>query len=156
MKYIYQFDVAAIILTLSILYSVLRIRTIRTNFSRTFYLLLIFTTLTSIFDLAACILQTNPMNHSRILLFANKTLYQLAYHSVPVSFFYCIYFTAQKNNRPTRRNAILYNIPFYISMLLVIFNIFVHKLFYFDENNVYHHGPLCFYLYIEAFGYILF
>jgi EAL domain-containing protein (putative c-di-GMP-specific phosphodiesterase class I) len=156
MKYIYQFDVAAIILTLSILYSVLKIRTIQTNFSRTFYLLLVFTTLTSIFDLAACILQSNPLNYSRILLFANKTLYQLAYHSVPVSFFYCIYFTAKKNSRPTRRDAILYNIPFYISMLLVIFNIFVHKVFYFDENNVYHHGPLCFYLYFEAFGYILF
>ena len=156
MEYVYQFNVAAIILTLAILYSVIRIRTIQTNLSRTFYFLLIFTTLTSIFDLTACILQSNPMNYSRILLFANKTLYQIAYHSVPVSFFYCIYFTAKKNNRPTKRDAILYNIPFYISMLLVIFNIFVHKVFYFDENNIYHHGPLCLYLYIEAFGYILF
>jgi len=156
MTYIYRLNVAAIILNLSILYSVLKIRNLKTNFLRTFYILLASTTFTSLFDLIACIFQSNPMNYNRSLLFLVKTLYQISYHIVPISYFYCLYFTANNNRRPPAKHSILYNTPFYISMFLIVLNIFIHKVFYFDDKNVYHHGLLCLYLYAEAFSYIIF
>lgn len=57
-----------------------------------------------------------------------------------------------------RRNKwmkILFAVPYVVVCLLLLFNLFSHSVFYFDENLVYTRGPLFYGLHICAFLYLV-
>ena len=152
----YRFDAAAILLILSVLYSLIRIKSIKTNTLKAFIVLLYLCLGTSTFDLISELMFQNPMKYSYFLLYLVKTIYQIIYHSIPITYFFCTYFAIEDNRYPPKKTGLLYGIPYSISITLILLNVFTKNIFYFDEQHLYHHGPFTTWLYIEASFYLIY
>ncbi len=120
------------------------------------FILLMFVSLSSAcFDCLAVLMDNEEVKnialkrfmHSGYLFFHNATL--------PVYMIYLISLTDtwHKMNKKFKLFLIL---PFVVTVVMLIVNLFDNCVFYFDKSNVYTRGPMMFLLYISASVYIVY
>lgn len=154
MNYIYRYDIAAIIILFSIIVRFYRQRTILSKFVHCYAFLMILSFCSSLIDLISSIVLKNPMNYSVGFLYFLKIIYQLIYHSLPFSFYLCMFFKLSDNRKYNAKRIVLFGIPYYIIILLIATTGYTKLILYFDESNCYQHGILYVFLYIEATFYL--
>lgn len=157
MNYIYRFDIAAIIISLAIFVSFYRERTVKTRFVSAFTIIFFLILMVNVTDLICTLMLMNPQKYPLSVLYLCKILYQLFYHSAPISFFLWMYYgTQNEKNRYSKKQQIIIGIPYLFSVVMILTTVFTHAILYFDEEKIYHHGKLIFILYSEAGFYFLF
>lgn len=155
MIYNYRFEIAAIIICIVLLFSHIKNRLIRTRAIKLFSIITITVMLSSIFDIITIIMYRNPMAYSVELQYFVNTAYQLLFHPISFIYFFLMYALSENNKKPKLWYALIISIPYALALILDLSNYWTHFVFYFDENNVYHHGPHISYMYMQAWFYII-
>ena len=156
MDYVYRFDIAAIIISLAIIVSFYRERTVKTKFVNAFTLIFFLILSVNVTDLICILMLRDPQKYPLFVLYFCKIIYQICYHTVPICFFLWMYYgTYNEKNRYSRKKHILLCIPYILSLIMILTTVFTKVILYFDEDKVYHHGKLILILYSEAAFYFL-
>jgi len=156
MDYIYRYDVAAIIVSISILISLIRNKTIHTRMVNTFEIWFITIILASVFDFAAIWLMKNPTVVPLWVHYLVNMGYHIFFIFIPQIFYYSIYFSTEDNKIPPRWKRISFSIPYFLVVVIILSTPFTGATFSFDENLVYQRGPLFLVNYITAGFYLFF
>lgn len=140
MRWIYELDIAAVILTVMIIVQFFSIKQVRSKSRRLFIVLLFDALLCGITDLIGIY---TIINAATLPLWVNcitNTLYLLCINCVPALYLY--YFISAIEERalvPTKKHWMLF-VPVTASLLLILTNPLTDFVFYFDENYAYRHG----------------
>ena len=156
MHYILSFDVAAvfIFIVIAILFYTKKKSPYRYNF--VFGILLVVCLLTAVFDILGGTVITNrdifPLWFSYII----NVIYALLQNAAaPVYAWYIV--ALIRSGRLTRPvYMLMLIIPYFIEMILIITTPFTHLVFYYNQDDIYLHGPFFTLIYMFALFYFLF
>lgn len=157
MEKLLYFDYCALIILLILITSTLFRKMLRGKVNYFFFSLLILSLITTGFDIWAVALDNTGAGHLA-LKYASHTFY-LLFHNLTTPL-YILYIIALSDTwHIVRRKVILpilLVIPVATDVILLISNLFLHKLFYFDADDTYTRGSLYFIIYIIAAIYFVF
>ena len=155
MTYVYSFEVAAIFISLAVWVSLFQQKIISTKTVRLFSLLNSLVLWSGLFDLISIVLLFYPQNHPAWLHYLVNVCYQISFHCVPITFYYCMFFFTEKNSPISVKAHFLEGLPFLVTFIFDVTTPFTHLVFYFDANHNYQQGPLIIIGYISALFYII-
>ncbi len=155
MVYKIEFDIAAIFLTLFIIYYIIFKKGLSKHANRVYLTMLVVNFIAEISDIVASLANNNPGFYALFFHTFWNYLYLLSHNlmalMVVVYLFYLIGYEKRK-----KVALQLITIPYAIDVVLLLTNP-IHKwIFYFDESGHYTHGPLFFILYLIATLYMLY
>ena len=155
MVYKIEFDIAAIFLTLFIIYYIIFKKGLSKHANRVYLTMLVINFIAEISDVVASLANNNPGFYALFFHTFWNYLYLLSHNlmalMVVVYLFYLIGYEKRK-----KVALQLITIPYAIDVVLLLTNP-IHKwVFYFDESGHYTHGPLFFILYLIATLYMLY
>ena len=154
MKYIIHYDVAAIFVTVIILYSFSYRKTIATKLSYVFLALTTVGLLSDALDLITIYLIEHPTVVPLPVNELLNMLYLFIFNASPAVCF-CYILTAIRGKEPySRKEFLLLTGPIALDGLLIFTTHWTHLVFYFDQN-IYTHGPGFYVLYVSAFYYMI-
>lgn len=147
--YIVHYDIAAIIILMTICIHFMYKRNIDTLQTKVFNVFIWFAIITSILDLATLVVF---MSDSMTIWEKDiiNMLYLFGFNCTPIIYYaYIMTVTKTRIKKITVRQVIKL-IPLMFSLINILLSGITGLVFYFDENNVYTHGPLMIILYIIA------
>lgn len=155
MVYKIEFDIAAIFLTLFIIYYIIFKKGLSKHANRVYLTMLVVNFIAEISDIVASLANNNPGFYALFFHAFWNYLYLLSHNlmalMIVVYLFYLIGYEKRK-----KVALQLITIPYAIDVVLLLTNP-IHKwVFYFDESGHYTHGPLFFILYLIATLYMLY
>lgn len=157
MEKLLYFDICALIILVILITSTLFRNMLRGKVNCFFFALLILSLITTGFDIWAIALD-NAGAGNLTFKYVAHTFY-LLFHNLTTPL-YIFYIIALSDTWHIIRRKIIFPIllfmPFAIDIILLISNLFIHKLFYFDANDTYTRGSIYFIIYIIAAIYFLF
>ncbi len=153
MSEIYDFDIAAILFSLTLLISFFIKKMINTRVTKSFSFLLAFVIFSSIFDFITRILIMLNKPSLLIYVYIAQTLYFIFIIVVPASFTNCIYAYVSVNKMMDLKDAFILNIPLIISSVLVILSPFTGWVFKFSSDFTLIHGSVFPLVYIVSSYY---
>ena len=153
MTYNFRFEIAAIIISITVLISFFKKKTINTRMVKSFEHLIILVLVSSLSDCLSVLCLYHADVVPVWLQYLTNIHYQLTINTIPINFYYCFYFVHDNNGFHTRPKKALLSIPYIFIMLLIITTPFT-KLFFHIDNGVYSRGPLFFAQYFPAFFYV--
>lgn len=156
MKYNLSYDICALILTGIILFLYHRKyqNASMTRQQRTYRWMLALHILAVVFDIIISSAYPFAGNGLRIFLIVCGVMFFVTHNLLP--FLYAYYNMTLTSPFPSRAASLLLGLPLCIPMTLIVLSPFFGFIFYFDENCVYHRGPLVSLLYIFAFYYLIY
>ena len=155
MYYHIEFDIAAIFVTLFILYYVIFKKGLRRHANRIFLMTLLLNFVAEISDILSSIANNNPTSSSRLLQDIGNYAY-LASHNV-LAFTFVIYVFYLLGFEKTKKVFMwILGIPILSELVLLFSNPFHEKVFYYDANGTYLHGSFFPFLYAVALAYMAF
>lgn len=144
MLYVYNYLIAAIILSLVILVCFFRKRNISTKLSNAFAVLVSSILLSALLNLFTVFTISFSQMVPVWINYVVNIAYHLASISIPISFYFCIFSYIESNNiKVSRHSFIVRKVILYATLfisLIIIFSPLNKICFYFDENKVYTHG----------------
>lgn len=155
MVYIYEYDIAAVFIALAVTISFLIRNNITSKTTKSFFLLSTVILCSSVFDLISLY---TIKNAATIPLWINHIInvsYILTFNAVSVCYFLLIVVTNGNFKKWERVDKICVWLPFVLDIILIVTTPFSGTIFYFDENYIYCHGPLFYFLYVVALFYIV-
>ena len=156
MQYVIHYDVAAMVIILTIMLHFENKRTIRTRFTMFFKVLLRIALMSAVLDLQTSI-TISYSDHVPVWInyILNQALHLSFVASTTVYFAYIIYFTKEKNEIGIKDKLFIY-VPISGVVALVLTTSITKLVFYFDQTGHYHRGPLMWFVYGMAALYTLF
>ena len=154
MLYNIDFDIAAVIISLFILFHIFVKKGLKTASNRVFLLLVASNLAASVTDIISSILNSYP--DTMVIWQADlvNTLYLALHNSMTplmLLYIFCLLGDFMRMNRLLLKAVF---IPVFSEYILLLLNPFFRFVFYYDENGIYRHG-WCFPLfYVFAFGYM--
>ena len=155
MIYIYHFDIAAIILTLAILFLFAIRKNYPTRNSGIFLSMLILILVAGISDVISCFTISYPENVPLVLNYIINIVFLLSLCLSNV----CYYFYVASILKNSRLKKWEKNLGILITVTvagLLLTTPFTHLIFYFDENLFYSAGPLKIILYLISIVFLFF
>ena len=140
MTYNFRFEIAAIIISTTVLISFFKKKTINTRMVKSFEHLIILVLVSSLSDCLSVLCLYHADVVPVWLQYLTNIHYQLTINTIPINFYYCFYFVHDNNGFHTRPKKALLSIPYLFIMLLIITTPFT-KLFFHIDNGVYSRGP---------------
>ena len=153
MPYIIEYDVAAIIISLAVMFSFFRKRVISTKLTTSFMILVAAIFLSTVFDIITTYIIKSPYKLSLGLDYIFVLGYFLITNTIPVCFYFCILIS--RKEKIDIKKELLMAIPWAISMILILLTPLCRTIFYFDQNRQYLNGKCLFILYSIASFYIV-
>lgn len=154
MHYIIEYDIAAIVVSLAVLFSFFRKKTINTKLTGAFLLLIVMILVSSIFDLITIYTIENSQKVPLVLNYICNILYFVSFNGVSPAFYNCMRYAPNGKETLTRRKIELLMVPWILDVLFIATSPFTGLIFYFDADKVYHHGVAFIGLYIFAAFYV--
>ena len=155
MFYHIEFDIAAVFVTLFIMYYVIFKKGLRRHANRVFLILLMLHFVAEISDIFGSLANNYPGTVN--VLVQDLWNYTYLFSQNVLAFTFVLYLFYLLGYEKTRKFAFwLLCIPIGTEILLLFSNPFHHKVFYYDESGLYQHGSLFPYLYGIAFAYMIF
>jgi len=155
MIYHIEFDIAAVFVTLFIMYYVIFKKGIRRHANRVFLGMIIFNFLAEISDICASLASNYP-EYSSVYIQDFWNYIYLATHNILayILIMYLFYLIGYEKSK--RRALLVSGIPMLVELLLIFTNPFHKLIFTHDENGRYMHSKLFFIVYVIAFAYMTF
>jgi len=145
--YVVDFDIASIILTVMLLFTLFMRRTFPTVAIKQYRRLLFCNIISSVADLISAYTICNPEIVSRPLNYAISIAFLLSHNITGVLFMMYI-ISAIRKNLGTKPERIMWMSFISIITVLTLTTPFTKAIFYFDSDNIYTHGPLLSVFYI--------
>ena len=155
MKYIIEYDIAAIVITLTIVFSFFRKKSISTKLTKAFTIITTLHLLSSILDLVTVYTIENPHSVPVWLNYIVNMVFFTSLNGVAIAFFNTILFVIEEKKRSQEKFRKLTYIPFVAEVILIFTTPLTKGIFYFDANLVYHHGILYNLLYVLSLFYLV-
>lgn len=157
MNYVIYYDIVAVILSISILFSFLRKKVIFTRLTKAFFVLVGCICFSAIMDIITAFYIDNPQNLPIWALYLINELFFIPFSTVPFAFFYCVFlfvYTRKINKKQKMYLQLLY-LPYLICIVAFLLTPLTKNMFYFEKDLSYHHGFLYPCLYVEAGFYLI-
>lgn len=143
MKFILDYDFAAIIVMLTIIISFFRKKTINTIITKVFSILTLFNFLTLFFEIIASIAIGHSSSVNKFVLYLVKCCYFICSAGVATAFFNSICFSVESFKAKRDKYKIYTYIPYAIQLLLIITTPITHWVFSVEPGvNNYIYGPI--------------
>ena len=155
MTYHFEFDIAAVFITLFIAYYIIFKKGIRRNANRVFLGMISLNFLAEISDIFGSIANNNPELTTRPIQDFWNYLY-LSTHNVLAYFLVMYVFYLIGYEKTKRAPLLILAIPAISELLLLFTNPFHNLMFYYDEKGTYLHGKLFNIIYVIALAYMIF
>ncbi len=156
MQYIYQYDIVALFISLTVLINFLYKRTINTRVTRAFIICIISLIVSTTFDLISVYSIPNAAKIPLWLNYVINILYYVGLGSIPPIYFSCIIFSIEEKQPFSNLIKRILFFPYLIIILLVVSTPFTKWIFYFDNNFNYNHGSLNLVPHAISFAYSFF
>ena len=155
MYYHIEFNVASIFLTLFITYYIIFKKGLRRHANRVYFVLILLNFVAEISDIVTSLGNNYPDFASGNTPAPWNYVYLVAHNAF--AFVYVLYLFYLLDYEKTRKLATgLLAVPFFAEILLLFTNPFHHKIFFYNEQLVYTHGPWFGIFYVIAVGYMIF
>lgn len=148
-------SVISLIILLSVLLHVMDLGELEDRGSKLYKKLLLLSMLDIFFDLISIVVPLIPGLHMPWLFnILNGVYFQLNVYMLYTMYFYVFNLrdAGKDAGRPIKTLAA---VPGAISAVLLVANLFIHNVFWYDDANIYHHGPLYDFIYMLAFLYLV-
>lgn len=156
MNFIYEYDVCALVISVTLIFSFMRTKSISSKLTSSFTMVALFQVLSITFELLSIFLIRNASVIPHFIIHFVNIIHYIAMCGLPITFINCITFVIEeKKRKKLEYRKILYYI-YLVQLILIITSPFTHLIFYFDENNLYHHGSLLFVIGIITTLYFVF
>lgn len=154
MSYIYEFDIAAIVILVAIIISFLIKKTVETRLIKTFSFLVWDSLFCCLFDILAILTSDNFDLFPIWVHYSINICFFITFLFIPLIFLNCVLYLTNNDSRITLKNKLLKSIPFSLGAILILSTPFSKLIFYFD-GNTYKHGSLFFCLFLIAILYVI-
>ncbi len=134
MHYIVEYEIAAIILSLAVLFSFFRKKLVNTRLTKVFCMLVIDVLLMSVTDIIAIYLNEIITEKILWLCYLMNILYYLFNASFSMIFYDCIRTTLSGNLVRGKIKTVRYHTPIGVTFIAIISSPWSHAVFYFDSN----------------------
>lgn len=155
MSYEINYEIAAVIITFAVMISLFRKKVISTKAASSFSLINLLVFISSFVDIIAIVLLKNPLSYPVWLHYSVNMVYQLTYHFIGITFYYCIFYLSENNRIPNKFQTFLIVLPYAISLLFDLSNLVTSWVFYIDQAGIYHQGRFIWYMYVQGFFYLI-
>ena len=155
MQFVVEYEIAAVILSLAVLFSFFRKKLVNTRLTRVFFLLIIEVILMSSVDLIAIIMNEHITKESLWLCYAVNILYYLLNADFSMIFYDCIRTSLSGNVRRNTFHRIRYFVPISVISLIILSSPWTHAIFYFDSALKFRTGWGYLLMYVSAAIYLL-
>ncbi len=155
MRYILHYDICAVILYLFSIFFVFLKKDLKKIENKVFLVILFNGLLSSIFDIWSAYVIEHSTQIPTEWLAPSSYLFLTIHNMVAFLFFIYVNLATGGTAHETKLKHFIIGIPFLCSMSVMALNPFLHWVFYFDENKIYHHGSGLYLLYVSAFIYIV-
>ncbi|MBR1478601.1 MAG: EAL domain-containing protein [Lachnospiraceae bacterium] len=154
MLYNIHYDIAAIVISLFIIFYISVKKGLKSASNRIFLALVISNLFAAFFDIISSVLNSYPDITALWKADIANSLY-LAFHNTmtPLLLFYILCLIGGISVRGRIKRFILV-IPLLADYVLLLLNLRFRFVYYYDENGIYLHGPLFVFFYCVAFGYM--
>ncbi len=155
MQFVVEYEIAAVILSLAVLFSFFRKKLVNTRLTRVFFLLVIDVLSMSAIDLIAIELN-NHINEKIVwLCYLVNILYYLLNAAFSMIFYDCIRTTLSGNVLRNRFQRVRYAVPISVISILIVSSPWTHVIFYFNEEMIFKTGWGYILMYVSAAIYLL-
>ena len=138
MHYIVEYEFAAIFLSLAVIFSFFRRKTVNTRLTNGFLFLIIIVILSAIVNLSAIYVIEHPFDFPLWFAYFTNTLYYFLFMFFPQAFYSCVKCSITSNFTRSKFKVLRYYTPITIQQILILSSPFTHAIFYFDEARVFH------------------
>lgn len=153
---VFQYDIAAVLIIISIMAHFPTRKEIRTKLTQMFYLMLCVGLVASGLNITFSLLENNGYYGPESVRMAIRIIYLIACNISPAIYLTYLYMLVSGNSMKLKRNEKLaVCIPAAIDVLLLITNPLHKQMFYFDANKLYQRGPLFVVLYMVSVFYLV-
>lgn len=155
MDYLIYFDIAALIVILTIGLQFLNKKTtIVTRQTEVFVILLVVAAFSTVFDIITVLLYPYSLNIPMWFNYLINELYLITFNATAAIYYLYVVISIRKNKPLTKMDEISIVVPISIDVILVILTPLTKQVFYFSESGAYMHGPLIYLLYLVALYYV--
>lgn len=141
MHFIYEYDVCALIIAITLILGFVRRKTIKTRVRKSFLFLVLFQIFAIVFELIVVFLIKYPNSVSVPIFYILDILHYVFLLGISVWFLNCFYFVIEEKKRKKSSLKKLLYLVYAIQLIFVITTPFTKAVFYLDENYNYFHGP---------------
>ena len=150
-----EFDIAAVFVTLFILYYIIFRKGLSKHANRIYLCMLVLNLTAEFSDITAAVINNEPALGGLVIQYLSNYIY-LAAHSI-LGFMLVIYlFYLIGYEKHEKAAQLMLSMPVFVILILLVTNPFHRKIFFIDENRNYAHGGLFFTLYVTAAAYMVF
>ena len=150
MHYIIEYEIAAIILSLAVLFSFFRKKIISNRLTNSFLLLILVVLFSAILDIVAVEAISYVDKLPLWVLYLTNILYYGTFNFFPFAFYKCIRCSLIDDDTRSKFKKLRYYFPICLAQFTVLITPFTKSVFYFDENLVFHRGGGFIVLYVVA------
>ncbi len=155
MEYIIHYDVAAAIITLTIMLHFFIKKNVNTILTRYYSLLIVTSFIASIFDIIDSYTSSNVDVVPMVIVYLVKDIYLISFNSTAAIYFTYILCVVSDKNAITRWKKVLAFFPFALEVISVLLCPLTGGVFYFDNAGNYYYGPQMYVLYAIALLYVM-
>ena len=155
MQFVVEYEIAAVILSLAVLFSFFRKKLVNTRLTRVFFLLVIDVLSMSAIDLIAIELNDHINEKIVWLCYLANILYYLLNAAFSMIFYDCIRTTLSGNVLRNRFQRVRYVVPISVISILIVSSPWTHVIFYFNEEMIFKTGWGYILMYVSAAIYLL-
>ena len=155
MQFVVEYEIAAVILSLAVLFSFFRKKLVNTRLTRVFFLLVIDVLSMSAIDLIAIELNDHINEKIVWLCYLVNILYYLLNAAFSMIFYDCIRTTLSGNVLRNRFQRVRYVVPISVISILIVSSPWTHVIFYFNEEMIFKTGWGYILMYVSAAIYLL-
>lgn len=129
------------IIGITVIFGFVRKKSLKTRLRSSFMMLAIFQIVATTFELIATYFVVNPNLIPNVIFYIINFIHYGALFAIIVSFTNCLCFILEEKKREVVKYRRSLYIIYLIQIILVLISPITKWLFYFDENNIYQHGP---------------
>lgn len=155
MQFVVEYEIAAVVLSLAVLFSFFRKKLVNTRLTRVFFILIIDVILMSAIDLAAIELNDHINEKIVWLCYLVNVLYYLFNATFSMIFYDCIRTSLSGNIIRTTFQRIRYAVPISVISIIIVTSPLTHAIFYFDSELKFRIGWGYLLMYVSAAIYLL-
>ena len=150
MFYIIEYEIAAVLLSLAVIFSFFRKKIITTRLTNSFMVVVVVVLFSTIIDIFAVYVMEQGSRYPLWLHYFLNLMYYAVFSFFPLSFYNCVRCSLSGHFKRTTFKIIRYYTPITVALLCILSSPFTHLVFYIDQNRVFHRGYAFAIIYIAA------
>lgn len=155
MNYIIHYEIAALIILITVALHFFFKKTINTQLTQFFSLMIIVSFIANSFDLITMVTISNPNMIPVSLDMMLNQIYLISFNIIPVVYFSYILCATKQREQLTLGEKVMIFVPIVLVVIIILLTPFTEWIIYYSPEGVYQHGKGMILLYVSAFYYMV-